>query len=1246
MPAKVKLNTDLTPDDTWAVIHQEILENKFSSHSIQSINDFYDVGIGQIMTKVFDIDHVMDNVRDKTPQDRAVKKIRFKVTFENIRLKTPVTAGYCSGKEKVLTPIQAHIEDRTYSSHLFVDAKIQAWAINHDGTETARPLVTVPNFRLANIPTMVGSNLCNTYNKSAEALTQWHEDTRDARAYFLKNGKEWVIDNVENIAFNQPRIFMNYWRNEVMRLEFISKPGDTYQNSKQVILRLMNNGSLTIEIVTQNLRNIQFPFFLIFRALGWYTDKEMMDAVLYRHTGYPDSAFTEDKKDGASSQLDPRDRMPQGNTDQEILFRKMSGLVEDGMNASYDMKSHKFGNSLGTHGQVDVLRFLVRQMGKEVFKDLDMAKDEHIQQAVTKLLFHFDEDLLPHIGLDEAARSTKLRFLGHFINRMLYVKMGLLQPTDRDGYQTKRVHTVGISLGKAFKTHFNASIVNQVRKQFIKDFKAMSFTSVNLQQTFQISVNGADFERLLMQSITSATQTTLKVNRYRTVINRLSSQLLDRKNYTKIYSTIRMVISPGGDSSKGSDRAKEMRMPHPSFHGFICYIQSAEGGEKVGLHKQLGISASICSYSDSELLKQKILEDRVHCLPLAEVSNYNVPKMSKVFVNGDWIACAHDSSVLIQYYTNQRRELKIDEKTTIEWDEVMNEVYFWVDYGRPCRPVMIVYNNMRDWKQLGLAGPAATDKFAQGHALTPELFRDLKAGKLTMRDLQKLGVVEYVTPQEQVRLDIAADVIHLRGEKSNPLRQFTHVDVPEALMGIAALTGPFSNFNQTTRNTFQTSQTRQTGGYYAYNWAYRIDKDTFLQYQVEQPLVYTRINDYIPPNGAMCTVAVLCYSGFNEEDSLVWNKATSERLKYNGSWFTYDKVELEKNEQFANPDVSRTTGIKNYANYGKLGKNGIVPIGTVVRNRDVVVGKIKRLPKNIAEEKKVDYQDQSLVYKMEFPSIVHNVIIAKDDEATMFCKIAYRSTKPIIVGDKFSARSGQKGVAALMMPQSDMPFTESGIIPDIIMNPHSFPKRMTIGQLYECGLGKICAQRGIMCDGTMFRTIEPDDVIKEMKAMGLDHFGRERLYCGLTGCWIDSLIFTGPVYYQRLQKFVAKSVYSIDVGPTDIMTRQPLDGKANQGGLRISELQRDVLLAHGCARFFSEKFFTDSDDFEVYVCRCGSRAIVNHQIGIYECPNCKDDANIYAIYSSWSSKQFLMELNACHVGTQFKLEPFTFYEGL
>jgi DNA-directed RNA polymerase beta subunit len=224
-----------------------------------------------------------------------------------------------------------------------------------------------------------------------------------------------------------------------------------------------------------------------------------------------------------------------------------------------------------------------------------------------------------------------------------------------------------------------------------------------------------------------------------------------------------------------------------------------------------------------------------------------------------------------------------------------------------------------------------------------------------------------------------------------------------------------------------------------------------------------------------------------------------------------------------------------------------------------------------------------------------------------------------------------------------MPFTDSGIIPDMVMNPHSFPTRMTVGQIYETQLAKNCAMEGTMADGTIFRNYEIDDIIAKSKELGLEYYGRERLYTGMNGVWMDSLIFLGPVYYQRLQKFVSKSIYSIDIGPTDIITHQPLDGKANQGGLRISELQRDVLFAQGVARFFSEKFFIDSDDFEINICRCGAMAIVNQHSGIYNCLECGDDADIYTIHSSWSAKQFIKELNAMHIGTKFTLDPFTFY---
>jgi DNA-directed RNA polymerase beta subunit len=218
------------------------------------------------------------------------------------------------------------------------------------------------------------------------------------------------------------------------------------------------------------------------------------------------------------------------------------------------------------------------------------------------------------------------------------------------------------------------------------------------------------------------------------------------------------------------------------------------------------------------------------------------------------------------------------------------------------------------------------------------------------------------------------------------------------------------------------------------------------------------------------------------------------------------------------------------------------------------------------------------------------------------------------------------------------------MIPHMIMNPHSFPTRMTIGQIAESAVATLCVEKGTTMDGTIFKQLDLEEIINQAEAAGLEPYGRRRLYCGYKGNWIDSLIFIGPTYYQRLQKFAAKSIYSIDIGPTDILTHQPLDGRPNQGGLKLSELQRDVFLAQGTARFMSEKFYNDSDNFEIHVCRCGNMAVVNPLRGIYDCRQCGDNADIYAIHSSWSAKQLVKELNAMHIGTRFTLDPFTFYK--
>lgn len=1217
LPTNISHKT--TPDESYLIINQFMNENGLINHALESGNDFVDIGIPEIMQKVFAIDQVIDNTRNKTPQDTAIKKIRFIVDIHNINLKKPVTASYTSGNDTCLFPIDAVRKDRTYSNDMFVDAKIKAIAYNHDGTENVREDI-VSNYKMAKIPTMVKSQNCNLYKKSRRTLIEMKEDPKDPGGYYIKSGKEWSIDNIESICFNKPRIFNNNYKNELQRLEFISKPGDTYQNSKEIILRLLTSNALTIEIITKSLKTVQFPFYIIFRALGWSTDKEIFDNILYTNVGHPtDNDYKLD-------------------TFQEKMF----DILKKAYMSDYDTKQYKFSSEKNQHMQSKVLEFIVRNMPRESYKELDFNIEEHLHQGINDFKKVLDEQFLPHIGMTEDSRINKLRFLARMINRMLYVNLGLIKQTDRDSYVDKRVHPAGVSLAKTFKTHY-ATIVTQIKKYLTKEFKAMSFDKVQLKNCFENAIHGGDLERLLMQSITSGNKTDLKVNRFKTITNRLTSQLVDRKNPLKVISTLRMIITPGGDSSKASDRAKEMRMPHLSFQGFACIIQSPEGGEKVGLHKQMAISATLTRGSSSEFLKKKLLADTDNLIALDKTDPYDWQNLSGVYVNGHWIGGTKNSHKLVTDYVNLKRNLEIDRFTSIEWYIDNDEIWFWTDYARIARPVVIVYNNIRDWERLGFKGPAHHSKFEQGDLLSPEIIDGINNGKYKINDLLSMQIIEYLTPGEQIRMDVACDIKHLESNRHNPLRQFTHRDEPKALFGLAALMDPLANYSQTPRVTYETSQVRQTGAYYANNWAYRVDKDTFLQYQVDLPIGSTVANDHISPCGAEVEVAIGIYTGYNQEDSMIFCKATSELGKFNGSWFTFEKDEMDKNEIICNPDITKTLGIKPWANYDKL-KNGIVQEGTIVKQNDILVGKVRRLPKNVAAEKKMEFTDESMVYKGEFPAIVHSVINDKDDDGTEFTKIGLRSLKPIIVGDKFSSRAGQKAVCSIQFSASDMFYTASGMRPDMIMNPHSFPKRMTNNQPIESALSKICAKLGVTCDISIFREIEMDDIVNKLKELGMNCKGKERMYNGFTGHWIDSLIFIGPVYYQRLQKFVAKSIYSIDIGPTDIITHQPLDGKANKGGLRISELQRDVYIAGGLARTFAEKMFEHSDDFEIYVCRCGYAGIVNKHMDLYRCLDCGDNADIYVIHSSWSSKQFFLEASGMHIGCKLHLDPFTFYE--
>jgi DNA-directed RNA polymerase II subunit RPB2 len=373
--------------------------------------------------------------------------------------------------------------------------------------------------------------------------------------------------------------------------------------------------------------------------------------------------------------------------------------------------------------------------------------------------------------------------------------------------------------------------------------------------------------------------------------------------------------------------------------------------------------------------------------------------------------------------------------------------------------------------------------------------------------------------------------------------------------------------------------------------------------------------------------------------STIFNKKAVERGLFDGVHLTFVKSELEKGEQFGNPDISLTSDIMTYASYEKI-IDGFPKKGTMLHKNDVIIGKYM---KHNNPNDQYQYMDRSKVYKHDEPAMVFNVIVSRNQEGKPFAKVHLLVVRKPSIGDKFSMRSGQKGVVGNIMEEEDMPHTEEGIYPDIIFNPHSLPSRMTINTPMEMLLSKVCALKGVIADGTIFKKTNMPKLQEELKKFGYEPSGKEKLYNGMNGKAIDYAIFIGPAYYQRLQKFVNETIYAVSHGSTDAITRQPLDGKSSNGGMRVGEMEKDVLIGNGVSRFLSEKFFDHSDGFRVYICRgCGKYADVNHKIGKYKCSKCGDNADIAEVDTSWSSKLFIQEMASMNIGARPALTPYEY----
>jgi DNA-directed RNA polymerase beta subunit len=1202
-------NEELTKKDMLTYISSFIEQNGLINHNLEGFNKLINSGISEIMTQIFEIDKIISNDRSND----TIKSFRIQIKFHNIEISKPICTTYIAGKYVDLFPDTARITGLSYSGSITLMATSILSATYEDG-HIDQIITKIPSVQIGEFPIMVGSNKCNLHNMTTNALKHLKEDPNDLGGYFIAKRGEYIVDLLENIRYNSPHIHSLMGYKEYIRAEFISQAGSAFSNSSMLTIRYLMNGQISIEINSAVAKKIRLPFYFIYRIFGMNSDVDIASTIVF------------------------------DINDKSVITEEMLKILDIAFHSADQQYSHLIYEL----DRVVIMQSIADKISKYLASNQKNVKsDSDIQKINNDVLKNLDRVVLPHIGDTSSSRIKKLRFIGLIIHKMLLVRFGVLSPIDRDSYKNKRVHGSGISLAKAFKTQVNNSIITPLIKQFKKELKSNRWndiTNKTVIDTFHSALSTSDLNKAMEQAITSGNKTIIIKRMAAT--NRVSSQALERKNMLNTYSGLRTVVTQNaGNSSKQTERADMMRRVHPTYVGYICVAQSADSGEKVGMRKQLSITAGVCIAEETLPLKNLLKDD---IIPLDNIKSEDIlhKKLARIFVNGEWIGCYKNAYEIFNKYRKLRRNKQgVESKTTIYWDPIVNEVEFWLDVGRLTRPLLIVDSNIEEYDQAlrnvhNKVPGAKRIEFVQNINFTKDHILKLKNKEIDFNYLVDNGIVEYISPEEQENCFIAESISELYKNKNNVIIQYSHCDIEQAILGLAALISPYGNHTQPARITHSTNHARQSGGWYAMNFPYRTDKNRFFQFYNEMPLVKTFTYNLIPPNGSNVIIAYASYGGNNQEDSAILCQASVDRGLFNGAFFKYEYVDLKKGEIFCNPDPAITKHLRPGASYEKL-ENGFIKKGSIIRSGDVMVGRVSKIYKDASDTNPYIYTDRSIVYRLTEPAIVEDILEPRGVNDEIFRLIKLRYERPLRTGDKLASRCGNKSIVASMLQQSDMPFTESGMTPDIIINPHSIPSRMTIGQLIETIVGKICARKGTIVDGTSFLPIDHIKIIQEMISLGYRYNGLERMYNGFTGECFDSAIFIGPNVEERIQKFVLDDEQVVaGSGPTDATTGQPLGGKHVQGGLKIGEMENWALCSHSAVLNMYEKLFTDSDGRTIFICReCSNFAVYNEYKNIYICNICEEMADIASIDSSKSSILFFEELAAANISAKFKINP-------
>jgi DNA-directed RNA polymerase subunit B' len=587
--------------------------------------------------------------------------------------------------------------------------------------------------------------------------------------------------------------------------------------------------------------------------------------------------------------------------------------------------------------------------------------------------------------------------------------------------------------------------------------------------------------------------------------------------------------------------------------------------------------------------------------------------MPEVYLNFKFAGFVDNPLEFTSLVREERRKGLLPDNLNIYYDDQANNVYVETKRGRARRPLIVV----KDGKPL----------------LNEEHVKKLEKNELNWSDLIKDGIVEYLDAAEEENAFVAF-------YEKDLTQEHTHLEVScLAMLGLATSLVPYGNFNQSTRLNAGSKNQKQALGFYAANFAVRMDMDVNLLHEPQLPVVQTSvhsISDYDKhPAGQNLVVAIMSYKGYNMEDAILLNKGSIDRGLGRSTYYRPSVAEELRYaggliDEISIPDKD-VKGYKSERDYRYLEPDGIIYPEANIDEGDVLIGKTSP-PRFLSSLEEYDLaastrRESSVAVRHGEKGTVDFILITENEEGNKLVQVRVRDQRIPEIGDKFTSRHGQKGVVGLILPQSDMPFSASGIIPDLIFSPHGIPSRMTISHLIELVGGKVGALSSRYINGTTFDAEPEEKLRKELLSLGFRENGVETFYNGETGEQFEAKVYSGNMYYLKLKHMVANKLHSRARGPIQLLTRQPTEGRAKEGGLRLGEMEKDTFVAHGASLLLKERF--DSDKTVVPVCEnCGIIAVRNEFKDKNYCPICGDNVKISMIEISYAFKLMLDEFKS------------------